>query len=66
MTRLYRWFWEDLLRNGEPYTDQFVRISEAHPLFWHGTIGTLIGLCIVGISFLIWLLFHVKEYREKK
>ena len=63
--KIYKWFWSDLMQKGEPYTRQFSRIAQAHPVFWNGTIGTMIGLCVVGICFLGWLIWHVKDYIKK-
>ena len=65
LRKAYRYFWEDLTQNNEPYTEQFARIVTKHPAFWYGTIGTIVAFFLFGILFFGWLILHVKDYIKK-
>lgn len=48
----YTWFWRDLLCRTEPFTYQFRRFCQSHPL------GLLVTICLVQ-NMSTWLLFHL-------
>jgi hypothetical protein len=60
--KLYHWFWNDLMQRDEPYTKQASRIAEAHPTFFYGSIGTFVLLCLVGLTFAGWFIYHILDY----
>ncbi len=63
--KFYRWFYHDLMQRDEPYTRQAARIAEAHPTFFYGVIGTFVLMCLVGLTFIGWFIYHIKDYIKR-
>ena len=54
--KIYYYIWHDFLCRLEPFTFQFRRMAKAHPIFFWGTIGTIMVGTLGGG---IWFILHI-------